>query len=218
MAAKTVTQLPAGPGWSFEPKYDGFRALAFADPAGCCCSRASCAISPPAFPDVAAAVAQLGDVVVDGELVVWRAGRFDFAALQDRLRSGRARVRGLVAAAPAAYVVFDLLARNGKDLLDRPYWKRRRKLEKLLGGQLPDGLALRHDTLQPDTRVRPTWSSRCPPTWPSTGCGGGTRSCSCALPGRPTGSRPARRPRRWFPTSLTARGCDRVNRTPVEHR
>jgi ATP-dependent DNA ligase len=47
------------------------------------------------------------------------------AALQDRLRSGYARTRGLVAAAPAAYVVFDLLARNEKDLTSRPYWKRR---------------------------------------------------------------------------------------------
>jgi hypothetical protein len=43
-------------------------------------------------------------------------------------------------ASAAAYVVFDLLARNGKDLRNRPYWKRRRKLEKLLGGHLPDGL------------------------------------------------------------------------------
>ena len=180
MAAKTVTQLPAGPGWSFEPKYDGFRALAFADPTGVTLQSRQLRELTASFPDVAAAVAKLGDVVLDGELVVWRAGRFDFAALQDRLRSGRARVQGLVAAAPAAYVVFDLLARNGEDLRNRPYWKRRRKLEKLLGGHLPDRLVLRHDTLQPDTRVRPTWSSRCPPTWPSTGCGGGTRSCSCA--------------------------------------
>ena len=102
-----------------------------------------------AFPDVAAAVAQLGAVVVDGELVVWRAGRFDFAALQDRLRAGRARVRGLVAAEPAAFVVFDLLARNGKDLRDRPYWKRRRKLEKLLGAGLPEGLVLTPATTDP---------------------------------------------------------------------
>jgi hypothetical protein len=55
------------------------------------------------FPEVAAAVAQLGDVVLDGELVVWRAGRFDFAALQDRLRSGPKRVSGLMATTPAAF-------------------------------------------------------------------------------------------------------------------
>ena len=116
MAAKTVTQLPAGPGWSFEPKYDGFRALAFTGPTGVTLQSRQLRELTASFPDVAAAVAKLGDVVLDGELVVWRAGRFDFAALQDRLRSGRARVQGLVAAAPAAYVVFDLLAWNGKDL------------------------------------------------------------------------------------------------------
>jgi hypothetical protein len=68
--------------------------------------------------------------------------------LQDRLRSGR--LRGLVAVEPAAFVVFDLLARNGKDLRDRPYGKRRRKLEELLGAsRLPDGLVLTPATTDP---------------------------------------------------------------------
>ena len=58
-------------------------------------------------------------------------------------------MHGLVTAAPAAYIVFDLLARNGKDLRGRPYWKRRRKLEKLLGGGLPDGLVLTPATIDP---------------------------------------------------------------------
>ena len=96
MAAKAVTRLPVGPGWSFEPKYDGFRALAFAHSGGVVLQSRQLRDLTPAFPDVAAAVAQLGDVVVDGELVVWRAGRFDFGSLQDRLRSGRSRVRALV--------------------------------------------------------------------------------------------------------------------------
>ena len=104
---------------------------------------------------MAAAVARLGDVVLDGELVVWRAGRFDFAALQDRLRSGRTRVHGLVTAAPAAYIVFNLLARNGTDPRARPYRKRRRKLEKLLGRGLPAGLVLTPATT--DSAVARAW-------------------------------------------------------------
>jgi ATP-dependent DNA ligase len=52
-------------------------------------------------------------------------------------------------ASAAAYVVFDLLARNGKDLRNRPYWKRRRKLEKLLGAHLPNGLVLTPATADP---------------------------------------------------------------------
>jgi ATP-dependent DNA ligase len=155
MAAKTVTHLPSGPGWSYEPKFDGFRAMAFRDHHGVHLQSRQLRDLTPGFPDVAAAIARLGDVVLDGELVVWRAGRFDFAALQDRLRSGRTRVHGLVTAAPAAYIVFDLLARNGKDLRARPYRRRRRKLEKLLGRGLPDGLVLTPATTDP--AVARTW-------------------------------------------------------------
>jgi len=86
------------------------------------------------FPDVAAAVAQLGEVVLDGALVVWRAGRFDFAALQDRLRSGPKRRSSLAATTPAAFIVFDLLAYGGDDLHLRPYAKRRRQLENCWAG------------------------------------------------------------------------------------
>jgi ATP-dependent DNA ligase len=108
-----------------------------------------------AFPDVAAAAAQLGDVVLDRELVVCRAGRFDCAALQDRLRSGPTRVRDLATATPAAYIVFDLLAHDGVDLRDRPYRQRRRNLEKLLARGQPDGLALTPATT--DAAVARTW-------------------------------------------------------------
>jgi ATP-dependent DNA ligase len=122
---------------------DRHRALAFTRPTGVVLQSRQLRDLTPAFPDIAAAVARLGrDVVLDGELVVWQHGRFDFAALQDRLRSGRARRGGLVAPAPAAYIVFDLLAWDGKVLLDRPYAKRRRKLEKLAARGLPDGLVL----------------------------------------------------------------------------
>jgi ATP-dependent DNA ligase len=155
MVAKTVGQLPTGAGWSYEPKYDGYRALAFRDHTGVHLQSRQLRDLTTRFPDVAAAVARLDDVVLDGELVVWRAGRFDFAALQDRLRSGRTRMHGLVTAAPAAYIVFDLLARNGKDLRGQPYWKRRRKLEKLLGHGLPAGLVLTPATTDP--AVARTW-------------------------------------------------------------
>ena len=61
MAAKTVTQLPVGSGWSFEPKYDGFRALGFAGPGGVVLqSRQLRGDLTHAFPDVAVAVGRLG--------------------------------------------------------------------------------------------------------------------------------------------------------------
>ena len=87
--------------------------------------------------------------MLDGELVVWRTGRLDFTALQDRLRSGPTRVRDLAAAAPAAYVVFDLLAHRNRDLRDRPYLERRATLEKLLAKGLPPGVVLTPTTTDP---------------------------------------------------------------------
>ena len=160
MAAETVRALPVGPGWVFEPKFDGFRALAFCDPGDVVLQSRQQRPLTGAFPDVAAALAPFGDdgAVLDGEIVVWRAGRLDFAALQDRLRSGPARVRDLAAAAPAAFVVFDLLAHAGKDLRDRPYTRRRAALEELLGRGVPPGVVLTPTT--PDPAVAHTWLAR----------------------------------------------------------
>ncbi len=157
MAAAAVADLPPGPGWVFEPKFDGFRALAFCDRAGVVLQSRQQRRLDAAFPDVAAALAPLADeaAVLDGELVVWRSGRCDFRALQDRLRSGLVRVRELATAAPASYVVFDLLAHRGVDLRGKPYRKRRRRLEKLLARGLVPGLVLAPTT--PDAAVARTW-------------------------------------------------------------
>ena len=76
--------------------------------------------------------------MLDGEVVIWRAGRLDFGALQDRVRSGPVRARGLALELPAAYVVFDLLAVDGTDLRGQPYTERRRVLEELLGADAPE--------------------------------------------------------------------------------
>ena len=142
--------LPAGSGWAFEPKFDGYRVLAFRSRARVELQSRQQRILTAHFPDVAAAVAGLDDeVVLDGELVIWNAGRFDFAALQDRLRSGPRRAHTLAAATPAAYVVFDLLAHGRTDLREQPYQHRRDALEALLGRGLPPGLVLTPSTTDP---------------------------------------------------------------------
>ena len=160
MAAAKVTRLPTGPGWVYEPKFDGFRALAFVQRDGVVLQSRQQRSLTHAFPDITAALSGLrglgkGGVVLDGELVVWRAGRLDFAALQDRLRSGPARVRDLAAAAPAAYVVFDLLADRGTDLRERPYRERRAALERMLAKGLPAGVVLTPTTADPAVAL--TW-------------------------------------------------------------
>ena len=97
----------------------------------------------PYFPEIVSAVADLGhNVVLDGELVVWRQGRLDFTALQHRIQPSASRSSQLAVQRPAAFVVFDLLASKGQDRRAEPYEDRRRRLEKLLEKRLPHGLVL----------------------------------------------------------------------------
>jgi ATP-dependent DNA ligase len=129
MTAKPAEVLPAGGHWWWEPKLDGFRALAFRDRAGRVRlqSRQQRDLTRY-FPNVAAAIAEQldGDVVLDGELVIAVGGRCDFGELQRRL--GEPRADG-----PAAcLVVFDLLSAAGRDQRGNPYRVRRGRLVELL--------------------------------------------------------------------------------------
>lgn len=134
MEAKLVEDLPTGPGWRFEPKWDGFRCLAF---------RAGDAVELKAksgkplgryFPDVVAMLRALpvSRFVVDGELTIAVDGELSFDALQLRLHPAESRVRRLAAEHPASFVLFDcLMDRRGHSLVDAPLSKRRAALEGL---------------------------------------------------------------------------------------
>ena len=145
MKPTTSTELPVGKlgEWSYEPKFDGFRCVAFA-----CGGRVRLQSRQQRgltryFPEVAAAVGALDvDVVLDGELVVWRHGRLDFVALQQRIHPAESRADALARSMPASYVVFDLLEVTGTDLRRRPYLERRTCLEYLVSRQLPHGLVM----------------------------------------------------------------------------
>ena len=150
MLARTVSALPSAPGWAFEPKFDGYRMLAFHSRAGVALQSRQQRMLTAHFPDIAAAIDGLDEeVLLDGEVVIWNAGRFDFAALQDRLRAGPRRAHTLAAAVPAAYVVFDLLAHGRTDLREQPYQHRRDALETLLERGLPPGMVLTPSATDP---------------------------------------------------------------------
>jgi bifunctional non-homologous end joining protein LigD len=137
----TAGPVPAGPGWAFEVKFDGVRAIGYATPDGLrVFSRNDRDISRT-YPDVAGLRLEPG-VVLDGELVAWdERGRPDFGLLQQRMHLAKPSAE-LISAVPVRYVVFDVLRHAGGSLLDTPYGQRRAVLDELgltdLGVVVPD--------------------------------------------------------------------------------
>src|ERR1700742_4291756 len=101
MEAKLVEELPAGDGWQYEPKWDGFRCLAVKQGGEVALFAKSGKPLTRFFPEVAGAVSRLdGNVILDGELVVRIAGSANFDAVQARLHPAESRIRKLSAETP----------------------------------------------------------------------------------------------------------------------
>jgi ATP-dependent DNA ligase len=134
MLARLASELPEGEGVLFEPKWDGFRAIVFRGSGRAYIQSRELRPLNRYFPDVHAAVlAQLPDgCVVDGEIVIATAHGLDFDALQMRLHPAASRVEKLALVTPAAFVAFDLLGAEGRDLREMPQADRRAQLERLL--------------------------------------------------------------------------------------
>ncbi len=134
MLAKSVPELPAGEGWLFEPKWDGFRAIAFRDGDRLYLQSRDLRPLDRYFPDLAAPLRATlpARSVVDGEIVIATDEGLDFDALQMRLHPAASRVAKLAAETPASFVAFDLLAEGDEDLRSRPQAERRARLEEAL--------------------------------------------------------------------------------------
>jgi ATP-dependent DNA ligase len=128
--ARSRSSLPAGPEWAYEPKWDGFRAIAFVSGDETYLQSRNGRPLSRYFPEIAFPP---GAYVLDGELVILgKRGRQDFDGLQNRLHPAESRVRKLAAETPATFVAFDLLALDGETLLERPFEDRRAALERLV--------------------------------------------------------------------------------------
>ena len=146
MEAKSVDAIPTGPGWQYEPKWDGFRCLAFRRDNDINLQSKSGQPLARYFPDIVIALSQLvaNKFVLDGELVVDVGGRFSFDELQLRLHPAASRVQKLAAAHPATFIVFDLLETDaGKSLLKVPLSERRIALEKFATKNLKSAKAIK---------------------------------------------------------------------------
>jgi ATP-dependent DNA ligase len=138
MLARLARELPLD-GFLYEPKWDGFRCLAFRD--GDDVDLRSRNQRPLAryFPEIVEALLALPEprFALDGELVVATRAGFDFEALLARLHPAASRVERLRTETPASLVAFDLLAAAGDDLRKTPFAGRRRRLEALLADVAP---------------------------------------------------------------------------------
>jgi ATP-dependent DNA ligase len=125
-------QLPTGEGWAYEPKYDGFRALAFVDGSEVFLQSRSGRPLARYFPELDF---PNGRYVIDGELLILDGdGREEFDALQNRLHPAESRVRMLAEQTPALFRAFDLLAVDDESKLSASFSDRRAALEALFGG------------------------------------------------------------------------------------
>ncbi len=127
MLAKPQPSLPDGPGWAYEPKWDGFRALVFRDGDELLVQSRDLRPLNRYFPELEAPLrAALPErAIVDGEIVIAGSGGLDFDALLLRIHPAESRVRLLAAGTPASYVAWDLLAIDDDDLRERPFAERR---------------------------------------------------------------------------------------------
>jgi ATP-dependent DNA ligase len=159
MEARLVDQIPAGSGWQYEPKWDGFRCVAFRD--GEQIYLQSKAGQPLAryFPDIVGALSKLPQqqFVLDGELVVPVRGALSFDELQLRLHPAASRVQKLAKAHPAIYIVFDLLAEDGESYLDRNLRERRQLLERFARLNLRSAKNIRLSPAATDYQTANKW-------------------------------------------------------------
>jgi ATP-dependent DNA ligase len=160
MEALSVETIPEGSEWQYEPKWDGFRCVAFRD--GDRVELQSKSLQPLTryFPEVASVLAELKAerFVIDGEIAVPEGRGFSFDALLQRIHPAASRVKRLSSETPAIFVIFDLLAgTDGHSLLSRPLKERRLELEKFAAKYLTAGGSIRLSPATPKIAQAKRW-------------------------------------------------------------
>jgi len=139
MLAKLVEGLPDDGDLSFEPKWDGFRAIVFRGSSDLYIQSRDSKPLDRYFPDLHQSMLDLlpPGCVIDGEIVIATSHGLDFDALQPRLHPAQSRSAKLARETPASFVAFDALAANGKDIMAMAQHERRAQLDALLGRSKP---------------------------------------------------------------------------------
>jgi ATP-dependent DNA ligase len=131
MEAESVDEIPAGPEWQYEPKWDGFRCVVFRDGENVVLQSKAGKPLTRYFPEIAQAVRALkaAQFVLDGEIVIPSGKAFSFDDLLQRIHPAASRIAKLSVRTPALLIVFDLLGIGKKSLVDDVLPQRRKQLE-----------------------------------------------------------------------------------------
>lgn len=155
MEAALEAEIPGGPGWLYEPKWDGFRCLAFRSGDMVALQSKSGQPLGRYFPEMVDALRALAPprFVLDGEIVVFVDGQPAFDELLQRIHPAESRIRKLAREHPATFLAFDLIVdAGGESLVAEPLAARRPRLEAFLAPLPPEGLI----RLSPSTSDRAT--------------------------------------------------------------
>ena len=160
MEAQAASELPAGPEWQYEPKWDGFRCLAFRD--GKKIDLLSKAGKPLTryFPELVNALERVTakKFVLDGEIVIPVDGGLSFDHLLMRIHPAASRVQKLSKETPCIYIIFDLLVDEaGRSLVKLPLQDRRQKLEQFAKTVLKANRMVRLSPVTKDLSVAREW-------------------------------------------------------------
>jgi len=160
MEANLVEEIPTGQQWQYEPKWDGFRCLAFRDGDQVELQSKAGESLTRYFPEVVEAVGALKakKFVLDGEVVVPVDGELSFDELLMRIHPAESRIRKLSREHPATYILFDLLVDDrGRALVDRPLSERRAALEEFAAKYLKQQKQIRLSPATRDIAVARKW-------------------------------------------------------------
>jgi len=135
MEAKNVADIPAGHEWQYEPKWDGFRCIAFRDGATVELQSKAGQSLTRYFPELVEALrdVKIQKFVLDGEIIVLVQNKLSFDDLLQRIHPAASRVTKLAREHPARFVLFDqLVNEQGRSLVNQPLIQRRATLESFV--------------------------------------------------------------------------------------
>ena len=160
MEAMPAPELPSGSQWEFEPKWDGFRCLAFRDGTKVDLESKSGKPLTRYFPELVASLRALPAerFVLDGEIVIPMDGNLSFDSLLMRIHPAESRIQKLSKESPAVYIVFDLLVdEKGRALVKQPLVDRRRALDRFAKTYFSENGLMRLSPVTDDLSIARKW-------------------------------------------------------------